>query len=202
MVNRCRCSVESRRWFYQATFQKPIARQWFAVLCNTQQSCFCAHLTFSCSLGGPLRVSPTYGTMQCIKIHKLFIWRADASSRARTGIPNACRTGRPTPPILSSSKGQRTVAFLTWPSPQHRDTFVYSEIASKFLFCIVADLARHAYFIQRLQDHFRQQSATVNSSDMRAWRARIRATSSPRLAPSSWTLWANMSCTSQTSGWS
>lgn len=76
---------------------------------------------------------------QCgaLKIHKLFIWRADMRYLF---LPFAPVLESQTPaglPVLRSSKGQRTVAFLTELSSQDRDTFV-TFVGGCHTFCITA----------------------------------------------------------------
>lgn len=76
-------------------FQNQCFVQCFAVSSGPSSSSVL--LTFSRCLKGPLSLSPTYGTMHCIKIHTLFTHRRAvcvSMSCALTGILNVCPTDR------------------------------------------------------------------------------------------------------------
>lgn len=108
---------------------------------------------------------------QCsaLKIHMLFIWRADIQYLSLQVVPVLeCQT-LAWQAVLRSSKGQRTVAFLTEPTPQHRDTFVCRGLP------VILHCGRTIIFYSTgsRPSQTTQSQPPMNSLVMRAWWASI-----------------------------
>jgi len=135
--------------------------------------------THSCAAGAPppgSPLSPTYGTLQRIKIHLLLIWRAYIQylslSCARAGISNVRHSSAALKRTEDKrTRGQRTEASLTEPSLQHRDAFVVWGSRVIFLPC---GPDNHILFnrLESLSDETQSTGRVV-----RAWWASVSTTS-------------------------
>lgn len=115
-----------------------------------------------------LVLSPTYGTMQLIKIHSLFIRRTDAQNLSPPLLPaleSQTPSSAPTRPRVQRTRGQW---FSSESSRRSTETLLSHH------FCVVTGLLVQLYFIQQPRHSSEDrvnQAATVNSLAMKTRRA-------------------------------
>lgn len=115
-----------------------------------------------------LVLSPTYGTMQLIKIHSLFIRRTDAQNLSPPLLPaleSQTPSSAPTRPWVQRTRGQW---FSSESSRRSTETLLSHH------FCVVTGLLVQLYFIQQPRHSSEDrvnQAATVNSLAMKTRRA-------------------------------